>query len=50
MNVTFELLPIHGDCDLYVSTTELFPNKTDYDKRSMRVGSNEDLVKYSLTD
>jgi len=39
-------MPIHGDSDIYVSRYNMFPNKTDYEKRSMRVGSSADHVEY----
>jgi hypothetical protein len=48
--VVFNILPIHGDSDIYVSRTNKFPNRTSYDKRSMKVGSTEDRVEYSTSD
>jgi hypothetical protein len=37
-NVTFTMTPLHGDSDLYISRSEKFPNKTNNEKSSMRVG------------
>ncbi len=48
--VVFDILPIHGDSDIYVSRTNKFPNRTDYEKRSMKVGSTEDKVEYLMSD
>lgn len=45
-NVTIELSPLHGDCDLYVSRTLMFPNRSDYEKRSQRIGALVDHVIY----
>jgi len=47
-NVTIEINPLHGDSDLLVSTSTLFPDKTNYEKRSSRIGSMVDYVTYSL--
>jgi hypothetical protein len=50
-NVTFEITPLHGDSDLFVSRNDSirFPNKTHYDKRSIRIGSNADHVEFKTT-
>ena len=49
-SITFDLLPVHGDSDMYVSEEYPFPNKTHYDKRSMRVGGSEDKIEYQLAN
>lgn len=33
-NVTFEITPYHGDCDLFVSRSVKFPTKEKYDLKS----------------
>lgn len=47
-NVTFELSPLHGDCDLVVSRNEsqMFPTKDDgnYEFRSQRIGALIDHI------
>jgi len=48
-SITFEILPIHGDSDIYVSREDIFPNKTHYEKRSMKVGNAEDHVEFKAT-
>jgi hypothetical protein len=52
-NVTFELTPLHGDCDLYLShwsaendSELIFPNKTSHEKKSQRIGELTDHVTY----
>ena len=35
-NVTFKLNSLHGDADLYVSRTHLYPNKADNEKSSAK--------------
>lgn len=42
--------PLHGDSDLYVSRYHLFPNKTNTEKSSLRVGSFSDHIEFSKTD
>ena len=49
-NITFNIAPIHGDSDIYISRENMFPNKTNYTKRSVRVGNLQDHVLFSLTD
>lgn len=46
-NVSIEINPLHGDSDLIVSRTEMFPSKDKYDKKSSRVGSLVDHVEFS---
>ena len=46
-NVSIEINPLHGDSDLIVSRTEMFPSKDKYDKKSSRVGSLVDHVAFS---
>lgn len=49
-NVIFEMTPLHGDSDLFVSRDILFPNQTTYEKKSSRFGSLVDHISYSKTD
>lgn len=46
-NVSISLTPMHGDSDLYVSRSTLFPNKTTFEKRGMRASNAPDHVEYS---
>jgi hypothetical protein len=52
LNITFEITPLHGDSDLFISRNESvrFPNKTDYDIRSIRIGSNADHAEFGRTE
>jgi hypothetical protein len=51
-NVTFEISPLHGDCDIMISRNESnkFPTKLSNDKISQRIGSLVDLITYSKDD
>ena len=48
-NVTFEISPLHGDCDLLISRndTNMFPTKIINDKISQRIGSLVDHIEYT---
>ena len=46
-NVSIEINPLHGDADLIVSRTEMFPSKDKFDKKSSRVGSLVDHVAFA---
>ena len=52
MNVTFEITPLHGDSDLFLSRndTNRFPTKALYEYRSIKVGSNADHFEFGRTD
>jgi hypothetical protein len=47
-NVTFELSPLHGDCDLVLSrnNSQMFPTKEDgqYEIKSQRIGALVDHI------
>lgn len=51
-NVTFEISPLHGDCDLLISRnqTNMFPTKIVNDKISQRIGSLVDHIEYTRED
>lgn len=51
INVTFEIAPLHGDCDLFISKdSNLFPNKDLYQKKSQRIGALVDHITFSKAD
>ena len=33
-NITFEITPLHGDADLFISRSTEFPDKNTYDRKS----------------
>ncbi len=49
-NITFEITPLHGDSDIYVSRVDEFPNKDVFEKKSQRIGSLVDYVTFNLRD
>ena len=40
----FEMTPLHGDADLFVSRSEKFPSKQNYEGKSQRMGNVRDRV------
>lgn len=48
--MSFELSPIHGDSDIFVSRNSSFPNKTSFEKMSQRIGGQEEAVSFNNAD
>ena len=48
-SVTIQATTIHGDPDVYVSTTNKTPNQLDFERRSANAGFYPDLVTFERT-
>ena len=42
--VSFKLNTLHGDADMYISRTHLYPNRMDYEQSSVKSGMQIDEV------
>ena len=47
--LTIQLTALHGDPDVYVSTTTKTPNQYDHERRSTNAGLYPDLVEFDRT-
>lgn len=49
-SVKFQVNPLHGDCDIYVSQATKFPDRDNYELKSQRIGSLVDNVVYNTSN
>lgn len=47
-SIELEVSPLHGDCDMYTSRFDRFPNKTDHEKVSVMNGNKAERVVYEV--
>lgn len=48
--VQFEISPIHGDCDIFLSRTNKFPNSENKEKESESKPGNVEKVEFTIED
>ena len=50
VKLTIQLTTIHGDPDMFISSTSKTPSENDFERRSINSGLYPDIVEYEQSD